>query len=61
MLVLTRRPKETIIMVDGKEIKITVLSVRGDQVQLGIDAPREIAVHREEVFERIKALEENGE
>ncbi len=52
MLVLSRKRNEKIVIGDG--ITVTVLEVRGDQVQLGIDAPREIPVHRYEVFEQIK-------
>jgi carbon storage regulator len=53
MLVLTRRPDESIII--GDTIAVTVLSVDGDQVRLGITAPKEIAVHRQEIHEQIKA------
>jgi len=53
MLVLTRSPGERLIIGDG-EISISVLEVRGGQVRLGIDAPRHIAVHREEIYQRIK-------
>jgi carbon storage regulator len=55
MLILTRRIGESLII--GDDIKITNLAVKGNQVRLGIDAPKEISVHREEVYERIK----NGE
>ena len=48
MLVLTRRSNESIMI--GHEIVVTVIEVRGDQVRLGIQAPRSIDVHREEVF-----------
>jgi len=54
MLILTRRVGET--MVIGNEVGITVLAVKGNQVRLGVRAPREISVHREEIFQRI-----NGE
>ena len=53
MLILTRKNKEAIIIGDDKQIKITVLNVRGNQVQLGIEAPKSISVHREEIFNRI--------
>lgn len=53
MLVLTRRIDESIII--GNEIVVTVLEVRGDQVRLGIKAPRSVQVHREEVFRQIEA------
>ena len=52
MLILTRKPSETLMI--GDDIKITVLSVSGNQVKIGIDAPKSIPVHREEVFVRIK-------
>lgn len=52
MLVLTRRPGESIRI--GTDITITVLEVRGDQVRVGIDAPRSVKVHREEVFQEIE-------
>jgi len=53
MLVLSRRSQETLII--GDDIKITVLSISGNQVRIGIDAPKEIGVHREEVYLRIQA------
>jgi carbon storage regulator len=52
MLILSRRVGEIIRI--GPHIVVTVLGVNGSQVRLGIDAPRDVAVHREEVFERIK-------
>ena len=48
MLVLTRRSQQSIVI--GKDIVITVLEVRGDQVRIGVSAPRDVDVHREEVF-----------
>jgi len=53
MLVLSRKPQETIVIDD--EVKVRVLSVKGRQVRLGIEAPREVAVNREEIHERIAA------
>lgn len=53
MLILTRRPGEVIMV--GDEISITVLGVKGNQVRLGINAPANIAVHREEIYVRVKA------
>ena len=52
MLILTRRAGETVMI--GSDISITVLGVKGNQVRIGINAPRDVAVHREEIFERIK-------
>ena len=52
MLILTRRVKESIVINDN--IKISVLGVTGTQVRVGIDAPRDISVHREEIFKRIQ-------
>ena len=51
MLVLTRKQNESIVINDV--IKVTVVEIRGDKVRLGIDAPREIDVHRQEVYEQI--------
>ena len=56
MLILTRRISESVII--GDDVKITVLGVKGNQVRLGIDAPRDVSVHREEIYMRIQ--EENG-
>jgi len=52
MLILTRRVGETVIV--GDEVTVTVLGVKGNQVRFGINAPRRVAVHREEIYERIK-------
>lgn len=52
MLILTRRVGETLMV--GDEITITVLGVKGNQVRIGVNAPKEVAVHREEIYERIK-------
>ena len=52
MLILTRRVGETLMI--GNEVSITVLGVKGNQVRLGVNAPKDIAVHREEIYQRIK-------
>ena len=52
MLILTRRVGETLMI--GDEISVTVLGVKGNQVRIGVDAPRDVSVHREEIFLRIK-------
>jgi carbon storage regulator len=52
MLILTRRVGEAVMI--GESVKFTVLGVRGNQVRTGIDAPKAVAVHREEIYQRIK-------
>jgi carbon storage regulator len=52
MLILTRRPQETLVV--GDNIKVQVLGVKGGQVRLGVEAPREVPVYREEIWVRIK-------
>jgi carbon storage regulator len=58
MLILTRRVGETVMI--GDEVTVTVLGVKGNQVRVGINAPKTVPVHREEIFERIKR-EQQGE
>ena len=53
MLVLTRSLEEKLIIGDGGEIKITIIDIQGNKVRLGIDAPRHVSVHREEIYNRI--------
>jgi len=52
MLILTRRISESVII--GDDVKITVLGIKGGQVRLGIDAPKSVSVHREEIYARIQ-------
>ena len=56
MLILTRRVGETLMI--GDEVTVTVLGVKGNQVRIGVNAPRDVAVHREEIYDRIKSEQE---
>lgn len=56
MLILTRRIGEVLRI--GDDVSITVLGIKGNQVRIGIDAPKDVAVHREEIYQRIKSEDE---
>ena len=58
MLVLSRQSDETIII--GDNIRVTIEEVRGDKVRIGIDAPRDVTVHRQEIYDAIKREAEHG-
>ena len=59
MLILTRRVGETVMI--GDDVTITVLGVKGNQVRVGINAPKHVAVHREEIYERIKREQQSDD
>ena len=59
MLILTRRIGETLMI--GDDISVTVLGVKGNQVRIGVNAPKDVAVHREEIFDRIKKEEDHSD
>ncbi|MBK8285577.1 MAG: carbon storage regulator CsrA [Ahniella sp.] len=58
MLILTRRVGETLMI--GDQVTVTVLGVKGNQVRIGINAPKDLAVHREEIFQRIRKEQEGA-
>lgn len=57
MLILTRKPGETLMI--GNDITVTVIGVKGNQVRIGVNAPKDVSVHREEIYMRIQAEQEN--
>jgi len=58
MLILTRRVGETLMI--GDDVTVTVLGVKGNQVRIGVNAPKDVSVHREEIYERIKKEQQQG-
>ena len=59
MLILTRRVGETLMI--GDNVTVTVLGVKGNQVRIGVNAPKDVSVHREEIYERIKNEQKENE
>lgn len=58
MLILTRRVGESLII--GDDVVVNILGVKGNQVRIGVDAPKEVSVHREEIYDRIQAEKDQG-
>jgi carbon storage regulator len=58
MLILTRRVGESLVI--GDDINVTVLGIRGNQVRIGVNAPKDVSVHREEIYERIQQEKSGG-
>ena len=58
MLILTRRVGESLMI--GDDVNVTVLGVKGNQVRIGVNAPKDVAVHREEIYQRIQQEHQGG-
>ncbi|MDA8389883.1 MAG: carbon storage regulator CsrA [Gammaproteobacteria bacterium] len=58
MLILTRRIGETLNI--GDQVQVTVLGIKGNQVRIGVNAPKDVPVHREEIYDRIQKEKEGG-
>jgi carbon storage regulator len=59
MLILTRRVTESLKI--GNDVTVTILSIKGSQVRVGVSAPKDVAIHREEIFERIQSQRDPGD